>query len=62
MHRKTEGKTVNQDSILLIATVTLDRSLFTMEGDYWARFRFIGIRYGPAAFLLWILFVLVVFL
>ena len=45
--------------LLLIATVTLDRTLFTMEGDYWARFRFIGIRFGPVAFLLWVFFVLV---
>jgi len=61
--------TVTQDSLSLlitglsiillgVTTVALDTGLFTMKGDYWVRFRFIALRYGLGAYILWVFFVL----
>jgi hypothetical protein len=47
--------------LLVITTVALDRSLFTMKAGYWTRFAFIGLRYGVGAFIIWSLFVLIPF-
>ncbi len=44
--------------LLMVTTVALDRTLFSMKAGYWTRFTVIGLRYGIAAFVIWSLFVI----